>query len=168
MRGRSDWGHQQTLAGPLLHRDPPPDLSEGRPAHIISLSRILKNALWAAVEFKRKNIKIELEIECATENPEKVRKVLHVDHQRPRLPAQKREDKKGSTQKETQPWMKASQRLRSEFWQRGETELRAAKSQTLVAANAPPKKPTPNTHKLHHLPCFTSCLTLKALLKRFV
>lgn len=49
-RGRSDTGHQQTLTGPLLHDDTLPDLSEGPPAHIISLSRIL----WEAVELKKK------------------------------------------------------------------------------------------------------------------
>lgn len=38
-----------TVTGPLLHDDTLPDLSEGCPAHVISLSRISQKVLWEAI-----------------------------------------------------------------------------------------------------------------------
>lgn len=42
------------MTGPLLHDDTLPDLSEGCPAQVISLSRISQKVLWEALEFKKK------------------------------------------------------------------------------------------------------------------
>lgn len=101
-RGRSDTGHQQTLTGPLLHRDTLPDLSGGRPAHIISLSRIRKNVLWEAVELKKQRFscRANAQQKTLTEWGKSLKSLLRFDHKLPRLPAQE-EEKDGGTHTNT-------------------------------------------------------------------